>query len=110
MYVWQVAPAVEGLIEHADITTPGSEWYQKPEQWALQNMRYFSCYNCTSPFFGGMRLCGAAGQDTHNPEELLCAACLPPSVGVTVCPKHGSDYIEFKCRYCCSAASWYCWG
>jgi hypothetical protein len=23
---------------------------------------------------------------------------------------HGRDYIEYKCRFCCSVATWYCWG
>ena len=26
------------------------------------------------------------------------------------CAKHGADFIEFKCRFCCNIASWYCWG
>jgi hypothetical protein len=27
-----------------------------------------------------------------------------------VCPKHGTDYLEHKCRYCCSVAVWFCFG
>ena len=30
-------------------------------------------------------------------------------LGVTDCPKHGKDYIEYKCRFCCKIASWFCW-
>ena len=26
------------------------------------------------------------------------------------CPKHGEEDIQFKCRYCCSPAVWYCFG
>jgi E3 ubiquitin-protein ligase MYCBP2 len=30
--------------------------------------------------------------------------------GVTKCSKHGVDYIDFKCRFCCSIALWFCFG
>ena len=26
------------------------------------------------------------------------------------CPKHGTEAIEWKCKFCCSVASWFCWG
>jgi len=26
------------------------------------------------------------------------------------CPTHGADYIEFKCKFCCTVALWFCWG
>lgn len=29
---------------------------------------------------------------------------------MTDCKKHGKDYIEFKCRFCCSVALWFCFG
>ena len=27
-----------------------------------------------------------------------------------MCPKHGSDFLEYKCRYCCSVAVFFCFG
>ena len=27
-----------------------------------------------------------------------------------ICPKHGTDFLEYKCRYCCSVAVWFCFG
>ena len=30
--------------------------------------------------------------------------------GVADCKKHGSQYIDFKCRYCCSVSLWFCFG
>lgn len=27
-----------------------------------------------------------------------------------ICPKHGTDYLEWKCRYCCSVAVFFCFG
>ena len=26
------------------------------------------------------------------------------------CPEHKRDYIEYKCRYCCSVATFFCFG
>ena len=31
-------------------------------------------------------------------------------MGSKECKKHGRDYIEFKCRFCCSIAVWFCFG
>ena len=59
-----------------------------------------------SPYFGGERACRAAGADSEfDPSELLCGGCAPHSADA-VCAKHGTDYIEFKCRFCCSIAVW----
>ncbi len=47
-------------------------------------------------------MCGEAG-GAFDPTELVCGGCSPWS-GDIDCPKHGKDFIEFKCRFCCSVA------
>ncbi|KAG2484757.1 hypothetical protein HYH03_016411 [Edaphochlamys debaryana] len=54
---------------------------------------------------GGGAAAGAAGQA----QDLVCGECCARSTG-TNCPRHGTQYIEWKCRYCCSLASWFCFG
>ena len=27
-----------------------------------------------------------------------------------ICAKHGTDFLEYKCRYCCSVAVYFCFG
>lgn len=27
-----------------------------------------------------------------------------------MCRVHGRSYIEYKCRFCCRVATWFCWG
>merc|ERR1712142_1264021 len=44
-----------------------------------------------------------------NPEELVCGGCSDVSQA-QMCPKHGTDYLEYKCRYCCSVAVFFCFG
>lgn len=41
---------------------------------------------------------------------------LPPQIFawstllMQVCPKHGTDFLEYKCRYCCTVAVYFCFG
>merc|ERR1711918_329734 len=44
-----------------------------------------------------------------NPEELVCGGCSDVSQA-QMCPKHGTDYLEYKCRFCCSIAVFFCFG
>ena len=36
----------------------------------------------------------------------ICGGCAPGAAEQN-CSKHGRDYLEYKCRYCCSIAIWY---
>jgi E3 ubiquitin-protein ligase MYCBP2 len=47
-----------------------------------------------------------------KPEDFICGSCsaLKLGAGMADCPKHGKDFIEFKCRYCCTVALWFCFG
>ena len=51
----------------------------------------------------------AAAAAAHHveAEELVCAKCAVANV--QTCDKHGTDWIQFKCRYCCSLATFFCW-
>ena len=71
------------------------------------------CSKCSEPYFGGMKVCDAGQMEEgeYKPEELVCAKC--SAVGINalnnIC-EHGTDYIDFKCKFCCSVALWFCWG
>lgn len=41
-------------------------------------------------------------------EELVCPNCC--DIPIQNCPKHGLDFIEFKCKFCCGTAQWFCFG
>ena len=61
----------------------------------------------------GRKECAAGAafdEDSLNKEEMLCPRCMPHVVGggVQDCQHHGSDYIVWKCKYCCSPAVWWC--
>ena len=49
---------------------------------------------------------GGQEAGAYKPEELVCGKCAAVSVGAGIqnCVKHGTDFIEFKCKFCCSLA------
>ncbi|GBG72873.1 hypothetical protein CBR_g12593 [Chara braunii] len=104
---------------------PGGSYEGRPEAYALHMYQFFMCFKCRKPYFGGERRCGVPGQANenaagaenenaardYNPQELICGGCTAMASGAEECKRgHGKDYIQFKCRYCCSVATFFCWG
>ncbi len=40
-------------------------------------------------------------------EDLVCGSC--SALGSLECKEHGTEGISFKCRFCCSIATYCCW-
>ncbi|XP_031417201.1 E3 ubiquitin-protein ligase MYCBP2 isoform X1 [Clupea harengus] len=101
----------EGLHKSEAITTPGARFYDDPASFAMNRYAYYVCYKCKKAYFGGEARCDAeAGQgDDYDPSELICGACSDVS-RAQMCSKHGTDFLEYKCRYCCSVAVFFCFG
>ena len=130
----------EKKVEDPAITEKGGQFYQNPTAFALNKYNYYICFKCSRPYFGGERACERAAGGDFDPSELVCAGCsagawcfidesqshclatcsfvlilattglVISGAGGDVCPKHGTDYLEHKCRYCCSVACWFCFG
>jgi E3 ubiquitin-protein ligase MYCBP2 len=104
----------EDLHKNERLKNPGDRFYNDLKALALYKLSYYQCFKCQEPYFGGMKDCEAAQQQAaeFKKEELVCGKCAAVSVGggVKQCPKHGQDFIEFKCKFCCSLAQWFCWG
>eukprot|EP00753_Platysulcus_tardus_P008318 PLAT15892.1.p1 GENE.PLAT15892.1~~PLAT15892.1.p1 ORF type:complete len:615 (-),score=134.59 PLAT15892.1:135-1763(-) len=104
----------EGMERDERLLQPGP-YYRKPAAYAMDKFAYYMCSRCESPYFGGQRRCedaareGADGKEIEK-DHLVCGSCSAPEVGASVCDVHGKDYIEFKCKFCCAIASWFCWG
>ena len=57
-----------------------------------------------TPYYGGLRECDV-GIEGFAANTLVCSPCQ----GLKgECAKHGTEYIEYKCRYCCSVAVFFC--
>ena len=109
----------EDLDKDPKLTDPHSQWYGKNLEYALKRLSYYMCYVCKQPYFAGRRECGD-GPNVNNdnpnknydPKDCVCGkhANLSGVAGVTDCKIHGKDFIEYKCKFCCKIASWFCWG
>ena len=109
---------LEGLDKHDRFAKEGGDYYGKPlEKFVMDRMSYYMCFKCKEPYFGGMKDCGQGGQPQQEgggefaKEDLVCGKCAALSMGgVSKCDTHGTDFIEFKCRFCCSISQWFCFG
>mmetsp|Transcript_34298 Transcript_34298/g.58730 ORF Transcript_34298/g.58730 Transcript_34298/m.58730 type:complete len:467 (+) Transcript_34298:30-1430(+) len=86
--------------------------------YARGKLNFYECYKCKSFYYGGKRECdaAAAGRNDDNeegereqepildPTALVCGGCRG------TCSTHGSEHMVFKCRFCCSVASYFCFG
>eukprot|EP00658_Telonema_sp_P-2_P078417 TRINITY_DN7339_c0_g1_i1.p1 TRINITY_DN7339_c0_g1~~TRINITY_DN7339_c0_g1_i1.p1 ORF type:complete len:233 (+),score=65.79 TRINITY_DN7339_c0_g1_i1:197-895(+) len=66
------------------------------------------CTLCRVPFFAGAYECAPA-DEAESKDDIKCVGCACPTMMKT-CPEHGTDYIQWKCRYCCSLSSYECFG
>uniref|UniRef100_T1JCF5 RCR-type E3 ubiquitin transferase n=1 Tax=Strigamia maritima TaxID=126957 RepID=T1JCF5_STRMM len=101
----------EGLHKAEAITTQGARFYNDPAGFAMERYAYYVCYKCKKAYYGGEVRCDieAGGGDDYDPTELVCGGCSDVS-RAQMCPKHGTDFLEYKCRYCCSVAVFFCFG
>jgi hypothetical protein len=86
---------------------------------AMARFAYYECFRCKLPYFGGQAVCaGGPGENEEgqfDPKLLVCGSCASGGTaaaggGETNCAVHGNDFIEYKCKFCCSVATWFCWG
>ena len=109
----------EDLDKDPRLSDPQSPWFGKKEEFAMKSLSYYMCYICNKPYFAGIKECGNdPDMDNYepnlkfNPKDCVCGkdSNLSGVAGETNCKKHGKDFIEYKCKFCCKYASWFCWG
>eukprot|EP01064_Diplonema_japonicum_P033703 TRINITY_DN6729_c0_g1_i1.p1 TRINITY_DN6729_c0_g1~~TRINITY_DN6729_c0_g1_i1.p1 ORF type:complete len:617 (+),score=49.20 TRINITY_DN6729_c0_g1_i1:107-1957(+) len=101
----------EGLDKDPAVSSPEGVFYENAPGYAEAILSYYQCYVCERPYFGGIKRCEDIQDDQgkYNPSELVCATCVPFRE-LKSCRIHGSEFIEYKCKFCCSVAQWFCWG
>lgn len=88
----------------------GGKYHQDSAAYAMERYAYYVCYKCQKAYYGGEARCDAqVGGETFDPTELVCGGCSDVA-RAQMCPKHGADFLEYKCRYCCSVAVFFCFG
>jgi len=101
----------EGALKHDSAT--GSERERVDSaRYAMERYAYYVCHKCGKAYYGGEARCEqqAAGlSEDYDPAELVCGACSDVT-RAQMCARHGADFLEYKCRYCCSVAVFFCFG
>lgn len=100
----------EGLSKAKELVDPTSKWHNNRDGYSMDRYAYFMCAKCSHPYFAGQRRCDAGEDDKpFDPADLVCGACSGSHLAQE-CPTHGKDFLEWKCQFCCTISSWYCWG
>ena len=98
---------IEGLHSSEALTDPASSYFEKPLEFARSQFNYYQCSECDRPYYGGLRRCQDVEREEPNKKDLICGGC---SAGSASCARHGPSHLEWKCKYCCNTAVWFCWG
>jgi hypothetical protein len=101
----------------------GGDYEGRPGEYALSRFNYYLCETCETPYFGGDRACHRGGVERGDDHErgqvpafgpeahrLVCGSCSVTSRGKECKKGHGAEEMEYKCRYCCDVAVWFCFG
>jgi len=105
----------EGLDKDKRLSNPEDPFYNNPLEFGWKSIAYYMCSKCKKPYFAGLRDCRQgdnANDREHDPSQLCCGGCgaLDGVAGINNCKKHGKEFIEYKCKFCCNVSSWFCWG
>jgi len=83
-------------------------------EFAINKLNFFICDKCSQPFYGGLKNCI---EDNNQNEDIIkksriCLNCFDYTKikGFTNCFVHGRENIQYKCKFCCSISSHFCWG
>jgi len=76
---------------------------------AMDRYAYYVCHECDKAYYGGEARCEDSVTEDYDRSELVCGACSDVA-RAQMCVRHGSDFLEYKCRYCCTVAVFFCFG
>ena len=48
---------IEGMLEDDALKDKNSEFFEKPEEYALKVFDFFVCFECSVPYYGGKHEC-----------------------------------------------------
>eukprot|EP01080_Neovahlkampfia_damariscottae_P012824 gene12824-7175_t len=101
----------EKLENTEEISGEKGRFYKNPTGYAMFNFAYYQCFECSKPYFGGMKRCEQIVDENFDPKDLVCGSCVSKKMkNMKECPKHKTEFIDFKCKFCCNIATFFCWG
>ena len=101
---------IEGLDKDDCLFDKKSKYFEKEGEYAMDKFMFFQCNVCDKPYYAGLKSCREVIEKNFKKEELICGGCcvINGIPGVTKCKIHGKEYIDYKCKFCCSIACWQC--
>ena len=99
------------VIQRKKLQRAKFENLSSPKKEDLEKYAFFLCYKCKKPYYVGKNNGKNTNYilDKYNNIEKDCLCGKDSFVYIpnsdNICNKHGIDYMEYKCRYCCNMAS-----
>lgn len=101
---------IEKMEQDPKLIEPTSRYYGQPLKYAIDCFAYYNCFKCKEFYFGGRRDCEQNAAAENRPEEeFVCYGCADLKSVQCKNAEH-SEYLVWKCRFCCNLASWFCFG
>merc|ERR1719502_149027 len=106
----EVAQAEYGGAEAVRLLADAAR--EDAETFASRQSVFKQCWECKSPFYFGAAHCGGneaqEGAQEEDKEGIICKECEARNAAVETCDRHGTDHLMWKCRYCCTPATYEC--
>lgn len=101
---------LDNMAKDTKLNDPTSKFYQQPVFYALSTFAFYNCHKCKKAYYGGRRDCEQnADAEAAPAEEFICFHCA--DIKLIKCSKRAhAEFHEWKCRYCCKIAIWFCHG
>lgn len=99
----------EGLEKASTYAEDSAKFGGDLQEYAMHRFAYYLCSVCGHAYYGGERACAEAADVHFDPSELVCGGCSPHAAEQD-CPTHGTEFLEYKCRFCCTVAVFFCFG
>jgi len=102
---------VDNLEQNESVAGADAPYKGKPLEYALHSYTFYFCGQCDEPFFGGAAACAetVSGEREIAPSERVCSSCDARGGAPCDLVDHRKAYI-WKCRFCCSIATFVCYG
>eukprot|EP00347_Sterkiella_histriomuscorum_P020040 403339326 len=88
------------------------EFQNNQKEYAMIKLAMYECFQCKSIYCGGRRDCELdMSIDNFLPQEnILCLFCTAENYSdqLKPCETHGTEYLDYKCQFCCTPAKFYC--
>lgn len=76
----------------------------------LEKTTLYNCNECGKIYYGGLFDDAGRARENKNRQNFLCKTCAEDYLGYgkEICEIHGNEFVDWKCKNCCSIALFVC--